>query len=310
METNKKKTVLTPLDRETSEVEDDSNVFELTRETFAALLSGDKKRLKENGLEAYMDDDDVDLPDDMDEERGKLTKEETYLFGRLFPNSLLSPITLKKEVNTHFNLGHTAFQRNLRRDYGEPYYKVNLGYIIGGVAISVIAFITSMSVMSKLTPVWIMALFAALIAMNILFIFLMPAPTKKGQKTRTEIQGFRLFMKTAEKQKFDAVEVGSKAPPPMSVARYEALLPYAVALGVEEPWSKYFETVMPIESENYQPHWGGSVRDFGGIGQMTDNMVSNISSGVSSAAPQSSSSGGGGGGFSGGGGGGGGGGGW
>ena len=31
----------------------------------------------------------------------------------------------------------------------------------------------------------------------------------------------------------------------MTKERYEAFLPYAIALNVEKPWSKYFEKVLP-----------------------------------------------------------------
>jgi len=298
IETDKRETVLTPLDRDMLYEDDNPGIFDRARETFAELLN------------AGDDDDHIEPPIAPSGEFLPLNAEEANLFARLFPKTRAVPIKLKKTPNNDFNLAHAAFGRQLQRNFGEPYYKVNIGYIMLGIAISAAAMIFTASQLSKLTPGWIAILFGALIAMNLLFIFLMPAPTKKGQKVRTELEGFRLFMKTAEKQKFDSVEVGSDRPPPMSVKRYEQLLPYAIALDVEEPWSRYFETVMPVEAESYNPHWSGSMRH-SDIGRSMNSMVSNISSGVSSAAPQSSSSsGGGGGGFSGGGGGGGGGGGW
>ncbi len=310
IDTDKKKTVLTPLDRDINE-HPPASAFEFTREMFAALVKGDKKTLKEMGVDLDINDEDVDPSAFTSPDKEALNAEEAHLFSKLFPSSRYYPITLKKEVNTEFNSAYASFQRALGRNYGEPYYKLNGKYIGAGIALSILAVAITFSQISTLTPDFVWLLFAALLAANIIFLFLMPAPTKKGQKIRTELEGFRLFMKTAEKQKFDSVEVGSEAPPPMSVKRYEELLPYAIALGVEKPWSKYFEKVMPMEAKDYQPVWGGSSHNFGSVSRMTDNMVSNISSGVSSAQPQSSgSSGSGGGGFSGGGGGGGGGGGW
>ncbi len=310
IDADKRKTVLMPLDRDVDYKEEHSAI-DMTMAGFKAIMTGDWKALREEGLEAYMQkDEDVDIPDDTVADRGNLNGEEKQLFGRLFPGSRLSPVTLKREVNTHFNLAHAAFRRNLKRDYGEPYHNFNAGYIILGVVASVIAIVVTLSQISSLTPMLIYAGIAGLVILNFLFFYLMPAPTKKGQKVRTEIEGFRLYMKTAEKQRFDAVEVGADQPPPMSVERYEALLPYAIALDVEEPWSRHFENVMPLEAKNYDPHWSGS-RSYSSLSQMNENLVSGISAGVSNAAPQSSgSSGGGGGGFSGGGGGGGGVGGW
>ncbi|NNE56523.1 MAG: DUF2207 domain-containing protein [Hellea sp.] len=245
------------------------------------------------------------------EARLNLNPEEDYLFNRLFPSSRKSAITLQRQVNSHFNSSYTAFKSRLRAAYGLDYYKVNIGYIILGILLSITAIAIVISQISRMTSGWIWAMIGGLILFNVIFMFLMPAPTRKGQKIRAELQGFRLFMKTAEKQKLDAVDIHGDRPPPMTVERYEQLLPYAIALNVEEPWSRYFEKVMPVEAKEYQPHWGGSSRNYNSISSLTDSMVSNISSGVSSAAPQSSgSSGSGGGGFSGGGGGGGGGGGW
>ncbi len=245
------------------------------------------------------------------EQNKPLDPEEDYLLKKLFPKNRKSPITLNKRPNSSFHVKNQAFKSKLRDDFGSAYYRVNFGYILMGILLSIAAIVVTISQISKISNATLWPLIIGLVILNIVFLILMPAPTKKGQKIRAEIEGFRLFMKTAVKQKLDAVEIGSEAPPPMSVKRYETLLPYAIALGVEEPWSEYFEKVMPAEAKEYQPHWGGSSRDIG-ISRMTDNMVSNISSGVSRAAPQSSgsSSSGGGGGFSGGGGGGGGGGGW
>jgi uncharacterized membrane protein YgcG len=125
-------------------------------------------------------------------------------------------------------------------------------------------------------------------------------------------EGFRLYMETAEKLQLNAVEVGSAKLPPMSKQRYEAFLPYAVALGVEKPWTRHFERLLPAEAEAYNPGWAGFSTGGGrSLSGLNDSLISSMSSGVSSALPQSSgSSGSGGGGSSGGGGGGGGGGGW
>jgi uncharacterized membrane protein len=97
----------------------------------------------------------------------------------------------------------------------------------------------------------------------------------------------------------------------MSKQRYETFLPYAVALGVEKPWTHHFERLLPREAENYSPGWVGFSSGHHSLSGLNNSLISSMSSGVSSALPQSSSSSGsGGGGSSGGGGGGGGGGGW
>ncbi|HUH77502.1 MAG TPA: DUF2207 domain-containing protein, partial [Devosia sp.] len=129
------------------------------------------------------------------------------------------------------------------------------------------------------------------------------------------------YLETAEKDRMNIV-----GEPPMTIERFERLLPYAIALGVEKPWSEHFEAELARNAVSdvpagvsYQPLWSS-----GATGWTPGKMASSISAaaaGMSAAmvAAQpvqasssgfSSGSGGGGGGYSGGGGGGGGGGGW
>ena len=134
---------------------------------------------------------------------------------------------------------------------------------------------------------------------------------EQHQRIMHRVRQFLGRMETAEKLQLNAVEVGSQAPPPMTTERYETFLPYAVALGVEKPWTKHFERLIPEEAAAYNPAWTNmSSGGFRNIGEMTSGMVSTMSSGVATSLPQSSSSSGSGGGGSSGGGGGGGGGGW
>ncbi len=98
---------------------------------------------------------------------------------------------------------------------------------------------------------------------------------------------------------------------------FEKYLPYAMALGVENKWSKQFNNAMKIQGKDantYQPSWyiGNNYSNFNFATAATAIGAGLASSVVSAATPPSSNSSGGfgGGGFSGGGGGGGGGGGW
>lgn len=239
----------------------------------------------------------------------RLTREEFVLFNDLF-NGKKKRITLTKSPNKTFNLSHERFKKRLTKKYGDAYFKWNGGYMLGGIVLSAIAIGAALSQLYGMTTSYFWAAIGALIFLNVLFIYLMPAPTRKGQDVAAEIEGFRLYLKTAEKGRLNAYDVHGDAPPMMSTDHYEAMLPYAVALGVEKPWTDYFETTLPTEAKAYNPAWSGmDGGHYKSVSHMTDSMVSNISSGVSSAAPQSSGSSSGGG-FSGGGGGGGGGGGW
>jgi uncharacterized membrane protein YgcG len=217
--------------------------------------------------------------------------------------------TLGGTYDSSFTTAYTTFQSALARNYGEAYFRWNIGYTLTAIGITMLVIMISAFMIVQWT-VWHTLGIVALAALNAVFLYLMPAPTQKGQAVYSEIEGFRLYMEKAEKLQLNAVEPGSSAPPPMTKERYETFLPYAVALDVEDPWTKYFEHVLPQEAANYHPTWT-NMSTSQSLGALTGAMVSNMSSGVSSSLPQSSSSSGsGGGGSSGGGGGGGGGGGW
>lgn len=144
----------------------------------------------------------------------------------------------------------------------------------------------------------------------ILFWNLMQAPTVFGRKRMDEIEGLRMFMEVAEKNRLNMLN-----PPDKTPQLFEQLLPYAIALNVENAWGKQFDSILAkaIENNEYKPTWYvGNPGSMFRVNHLTSNLGSSMSSAVSSTStpPSSSSSGSGGGGSSGGGGGGGGGGGW
>ena len=147
-----------------------------------------------------------------------------------------------------------------------------------------------------------------IVLINVLFLFLMGAPTPLGRKLMDGIEGLRLYLTVAEKDRMNM-----QGAPAMSPQHFEKLLPYAVALGVEKPWSETFETWLAnAQAGEYSPGWySGNYSNFGTrIGGFSSTMASTIASTIPAPASSSSSSFSGGGGSSGSGGGGGGGGGW
>ncbi len=149
--------------------------------------------------------------------------------------------------------------------------------------------------------------FISLAILNLIFYQLMKAPTMRGRRVLDHIEGFRMFLETAEKDRLNLLAKEEGLP-----RLFEKYLPWAVALDVENQWAEKFKSYLsqagaPQGGSNYTPAWyAGPLHH---PAPLTSSLGSNISSAVSSAAI-SGSSGSGGGGFSGGGGGGGGGGGW
>lgn len=152
-----------------------------------------------------------------------------------------------------------------------------------------------------------------LVALNIIFYQLIGRPTALGAEMMNQIKGLRLHLENYHQQRMNLNDV-----PDMSIKYFEKLLPFAVALGVEKPWSEAFDTWFKSAAstasglKEYDPYWdrhrwyrnrhsrGGTYSDFG------SQMAYSLSSAMPKPKSSSSSSGG----FSGGGGGGGGGGGW
>jgi uncharacterized membrane protein YgcG len=276
-----------------------------------------------------------------------------------------------------------SFRQSIEKEHRGKYYKANIGYIIGGVALSVLVIlailvfgnlepdmvailivpaffavvfaflavgfakglqrgrplvtrIISVVVLGFIGLVALSGLSTILVAMrseltgsdhwpvlvavggivliNAVFFFLMSAPTPLGRKLMDGIEGLRIYLTLAEKDRMNTAGA-----PTMSPQHFEKLLPYAVALGVEKPWSRSFEAWLATAAAGaaaaaYQPAWyaGYDRRGFGErIGGFSSSMASTIASTIPTPPPGSSSSSSGfSGGSSGGGGGGGGGGGW
>ncbi len=144
-----------------------------------------------------------------------------------------------------------------------------------------------------------------------IFYVLLKAPTPFGQKILDEIEGFRLYLATAEQHRLEILH-----PPEKTPELFERLLPYAIALGVENRWSEQFAAVFKQQNEqnkHYSPAWyRSSGNNRFSSSRFAPSLGSGLSSSVASAstAPSSRSSGGISGGGAGSGGGGGGGGGW
>jgi uncharacterized membrane protein len=149
-----------------------------------------------------------------------------------------------------------------------------------------------------------------------IFYFLLKAPTLLGAKIRDQIDGFKMFLNTAEKDRLEMLN-----PPQVTPEVFEKFLPYAIALDCENQWSKKFEAEAAAAAaagdtrygySTYSPIWysGGNVGSFNSGAFAAGLGASLAASAASAATAPGSSSGSGGGGFSGGGGGGGGGGGW
>ena len=149
----------------------------------------------------------------------------------------------------------------------------------------------------------------ATLAVQIIFIKIMPALTPEGRKIVDHILGFKMYLEAAVTKIFDNMN-----PPEKTLELFEKYLPYAIALECENRWAEKFRNIIDKAiQDGYEPsYYRGVTAGRFDYSSFSSGISSGLSSTISSAStpPSESSGGSGGGGSSGGGGGGGGGGGW
>jgi uncharacterized membrane protein YgcG len=158
-----------------------------------------------------------------------------------------------------------------------------------------------------ITSVLVVFILAALVGINLLFHWLLKAPTRAGRDLLDKIEGFRMFLRAVDGDRLNRL-----TPPDKTPELFEKYLPYAVALDSEQAWAQQFSAILEHaeQTTGYSPAWyvgSGAFATTAFAHSFTGSFSSAIAASTSSPGTSSGS---GGGGFSGGGGGGGGGGGW
>ncbi len=169
--------------------------------------------------------------------------------------------------------------------------------------------IFGLGVLFYATSFYIFTAILAVIFINILFYNLLKAPTFQGRRIMDKIEGFKMYLSVAEKNRLNVLN-----PPEKTPELFEKYLPYALALDVEQQWAENFSDCLAkagVSGGNYHPSWyrGSALHSFSAA-SFAGSLGSAFSGAISSSATAPGSHSGSGGGSSGGGGGGGGGGGW
>jgi uncharacterized membrane protein YgcG len=235
---------------------------------------------------------------------GTLLEPELELFGALFFSGDVVKISDFKKDRIFAKALADIKKQVYKNLTASGYYRLNPNVIKGTlISVGIIIAIFGSAFLSDYFGAYGIVSFVISGLVIIIFGLLMPARTQKGAELREYILGLKLYMKVAEKDRLEFHNAPEKNP-----ARFELLLPFAIALGVEQLWAKQFEGILKNSPSWYSDSRGivfnpvlfsGSMSEFGGVVNSTMN-----------SAAASGGSGLGGGGFSGGGGGGGGGGSW
>ncbi|MEX1256726.1 MAG: DUF2207 domain-containing protein [Gemmatimonadota bacterium] len=263
----------------------------------------------------------------------ELPASQRKLLSGLFPGGMPT-ITLKDTNAAVLSAAREAHKKELNRFYSPKYFKRNGGSLAIAMLIAVASSVLAL-ILSGGFGIPVIILAATVMAVGLLaFGLAIKAPTPEGRRLLDEIEGLKLYLSVAERDDLARIEgpdaegpdaeaasgaswdergraQTALAVPPVDADRFESLLPYAVALGVEEAWTEKFtaavgEAAATAATQSIAWYHGpGRITDMGGF---TQSLGSSLSSTISSASsPPGSSSGSGGGGSSGGGGGGGGG---
>jgi hypothetical protein len=212
-----------------------------------------------------------------------------------------------------------ALTQSLSANFEGAHFRRNMGWFALGLGLSVLSLIPAgLAVALTPGPTGPLPIFIAiggLVLLNGLFLMLLKAPTLEGRAIMDEVEGFQMYLATAEQNRLNLLH-----PPERTPDLFEKYLPYAMALDVENEWGEQFTDVFAAASASgeqggYRPGWYSGRHGYGGWsspGRFASSLGASLGSSISSAAtpPSSSGSGSGGGGSSGGGGGGGGGGGF
>jgi uncharacterized membrane protein YgcG len=230
------------------------------------------------------------------------------LFRGLFKDGERT-LVLKNSNATQLSAARSAHSKAIDAVLQPRYYKQNTGSIAKGVLLAVVFGLLAFWIGGEAGKPFVVGIGVLMAITLLIFGWLVRAPTLEGRKLMDEIEGLKLYLSVAERDEL-ARMTGPDARPQLDEKRYEMLLPYAVALEVEDAWTKKFTAAVGVAAAAEATRrigWyhGGSVSDLGSLSRAVgSSLTSQI---ASSATPPGSSSGSGGGGSSGGGGGGGGG---
>jgi uncharacterized membrane protein YgcG len=261
--------------------------------------------------------------DKVDEDTTGLPQEEARLFHGLFIAE--DSVALEQKNHSLFSSARDDAEEALKAQFGERYYRPNMGpSVMGGarfvglaiglmVAIVLIGMlfdgvgpVTAFQLSSK-APMFLLILAVPVV---VVAFFLLGAPTKEGRAMMDRIEGFKHYLSVTERERFDRMQA-----PQETLTLFEKYLPHAIALDVETRWAERFQSQIaaalasPATQGSTLGWYSGHSSPWNDIGGFTSSIGNSLASSIGTAS-SSPSSGSGGGGSSGGGGGGGGGGGW
>jgi uncharacterized membrane protein YgcG len=237
------------------------------------------------------------------------TPMQRQLLNLLFPGGK-SELELDNKNATIVSAAQTSHSKALEEALNPRYFQRHKRSVWMAFAIILVTGLAAFRVSAGAGTFAIIIVLGSMMMVLNVFARLVRAPTQKGRRLLDEIEGLKLYLSVAERDRLARVQAPDAAPQ-LDAERYEALLPYAVALDVEDAWTKKFTAAAgaaAVAAATERMGWYSGTGRASDLGDFSRAIGSSLSSSIASAStPPGSSSGSGGGGSSGGGGGGGGG---
>lgn len=236
-----------------------------------------------------------------------LPESQRALLGTVFGGA--DEIELKSSNASTLQAAAAQHAATLKHDYDGRMFVRNGSSIAVAIAIAVASFFLGLFLGQGFGVAIVFLVGVLMVGILIAFVRAIPAPTPEGRTVLDAIAGLKLYLGVAERDELARMP-GPGEPPMLDADRYQCLLPYAVALDVEDAWTEKFTAAVGAAAAAAATSGMQWYRGGGGdsLASLTQSVGSGFTSQIaSSSTPPGSSSGSGGGGSSGGGGGGGGG---
>ena len=122
----------------------------------------------------------------------------------------------------------------------------------------------------------------AMFVTMVFFAIIMKRPTMRGRKLLDEILGFKDYLEVAEKD-----EMNLRNPPEKTPELFEAYLPFALALGVDQPWAEKFASVLAAvqqtDGTTYQPRWYNGSFNTMDLSRTTSQLSNSLNTAITSS---------------------------
>ncbi len=236
----------------------------------------------------YHDGDHWLIKRSSDVPRPPLAAGEQELLTGLFKDG--HKIELDNENHGVLGKARAAHQKSLKQDYKHHYFRYNGTLNMPAIVIVIGSMLIALNIGRGPTPLVIAVIVLSFLTLAF-FAFIMTRPTSRGRKVLDEMLGFKDFLEIAEKD-----ELNLRNPPEKTPQLFESLLPFALALGVDQQWSERFASVLAaVRDKNgreYQPSWYSGSWNSSNLTKTTNQLSSGLGSAISSSvSPPGSSSG-------------------